>query len=237
MGDGGDTHRRTRRALARDIAGEFGEGAFQLVSRGIELQHAFDDDLGGRRHMQIDGLAFDELDGRASNGAHHVIFAGSRRHRHAAAEIEARLPADHEGDRHLRGALLLPGGDVMTDILRAVHQDGNLVLARHHAAIDADIHHAGVGVFTDAPCIGDEIASAIGAVPMRRRQLIKIDVLAFDDVFFHRAAGNDLGRHGAGENAAADLHQLARMGVGGQTQHHRDAPIARQRTGEDAPAA
>ncbi len=49
-----------------------------------------------------------------------------------------------------RAAAVLPGGDVVADVLRAPHQDRDAVLVGDHAAIDADVHHAGVRVLGDA---------------------------------------------------------------------------------------
>ncbi len=126
---------------------------------------------------------------------------------------------------------------MMTDMLRAPHQDRDPVVARHHAAIDADIHDPGFGILGDAAAIGEEIAPAVEPVPMRRRKLVEIDVRAGEDVLLHRAGGDDLRRDAAGEDGAADLDQLARMGVGRQPQHHCDAPVAQQRGSEDAAAA
>ena len=45
----------------------------------------------------------------------------------------------------------LPGGDMVADMLRAPHQDRDLVAAADHAAIDADIHHAGLGSLVTTP--------------------------------------------------------------------------------------
>ena len=100
---------------------------------------AFDHDLGAGRHVEIDGLAFDQLDRRAADGADDVVFAHAFRHRRAGDETERRLPADDERDRHFLVAELLPGGDVMADMLRPPDQHRDLVLARDHAAINADI--------------------------------------------------------------------------------------------------
>ena len=72
---------------------------------------------------------------------------------------------------------------------------------------------------------------------MGRRELVEIDIRALEDVLLHRSGGDDFGRHAAGENGAADLDQLARMGVGRQPQHHRDAAVVVERGAEDAPAA
>ena len=181
-------------------------------------------DLGARRHVKIDGLAFDQFDRRAADGADHVVFAHPLGHRRAADEAERSLPADRDRDRHFLVALLLPGGDVMADMLRAPHQDRDLVLAADHAAIDADIHHAGVGILGDDAAIGENVAAAVDPIPLRHRKFVEIDIVAFDDVLLDRAGLDDFRRHAAGEHGAADLHQFARMRVGREPEHHGDAP-------------
>jgi hypothetical protein len=75
VGDGGDVDGRLERAVARHIAGKLGERAFHRVGAGIEFQHALDHDLGTRRHIEIDGLALDQFDRRAADGADHIVFA------------------------------------------------------------------------------------------------------------------------------------------------------------------
>ena len=125
---------------------------------------------------------------------------------------------------------------MLADMLGLPHQDRDLGLARHHAAIDADIHHAGVVVLGDAAAIGKEIAPAVEPVPPRRRKLVEVDVVAGDDVLLHRAGGDDLRGNAAAEHVAAELHEFARMGVGRDAEHHGDAPIARQPAAEH-PAA
>ena len=187
--------------------------------------------------MEVDGLAFDELDRLAPHGAHHVVFADALGHRRAGAEAERRLPADRDRDRHLLVAGRQPRGGMMADMLGAPHQDRNLVARRQHAAIDADIHHPGRRVLGHHARIGDEIAAAVEPVPVRHREVVEIDVLAGDDVLLDRAGLDDPRRDRALENVAADLDQFARMGVGRQAQHDGDAPIVVERGAEHAPAA
>ena len=232
----GDADRRLWRSVAGDIAGEFGIGPFRQKRRRIEAKIAFDDDLGARRHVKIDRLAFYQFDRRAADGADDVVFAQVLRHRRAADEIERRLPADGDRDRHFVLAGLLPGSGVLPDMLRAPHQDRDHILARHHAAIDADIHDVGGGILGDDAAVGEDVAAAVGAVPLRRREIVEVDVVAFDDVLLHRSGGDDFRRDGVGEHGAAELDQFARMGVGRQAQHHGDAAVARQAAGEHAAA-
>src|SRR5262249_53648020 len=123
------------------------------------------------------------------------------------------------------------------DVLRAPHQDRYLVAPRQHAAVDADVHDTGVGILGHASAVGDDVAAAVEPVPIGRRKLIKIDVLAGDLVLLHRAVFDDARGDAAVEDAAADLHQFARMGVGRKAQHHGDAAIAREAATEHAAAA
>ena len=174
--------------------------------------------------------------GSAADRPHHVVFAHALGHRCAAGETERRLPADRDCDRHLVVPGALPGRRVLADMLGLPHQDRNLGLARHHATVDADIHHAGVVVLGDAAAIGEEIAPAVEPVPPRRWKVVEVDVGAGDDVLLHRAGGDDPGGNAAAENVAAHLHEFARMGVGGDAEHHGDAPVARQPAAEHPPA-
>ena len=187
--------------------------------------------------MQIDGLAFDELDRRAAHGADDVVFAQAFRHRRAGDEAERRLPADRDCNRHFLVALLLPRSDVMADMLGAPHQDRNVVLVADHAAIDADIHHIGVGILGDDAAVSHDVAAAVEPVPLRHRQLVEIDVIAFDDVLLDRTGRDDFRRNGVGQHGAAELDQFARMRVRRHAEHHGDAARARQAAGEDLAAA
>ena len=237
VGDGGDADRRLRALVARDVAGEFGERALHVVVLGIELKIAFDHDLGGGRHVKIDRLAFDEIDRLAADRAHDIVFAHALGHRRAAGEGERRLPADRDRNRHLGAAAVLPGGDMVADVLRAPHQDRDAVLGGHHAAIDADVLHAGGRVLGDHAAIGEDVAAAIDPVPLRHRKLVEVDVLAGDDVLLAGAVLDDARRDTALEQRAADLDQLARMRVRRQPHHHGDAAIAAEPAGEHRAAA
>ncbi len=112
-----------------------------------------------------------------------------------------------------------------------------MVLAAHHAAIDADVHDVGLGIFGDDAAVGEDVAAAVGSVPLWHREFIKIDIFAGDDVLFDRTGLDDFRRDVAGQNGAAELDQFARMGVGWQAEHHGDAARVRQAAGEDLVAA
>ena len=237
VGDGGDANCGLGRTVAREIAGELGVRAFHHVSGGIEPEVALDHDLGRGRHVQVDALAFDEFDRCAADCAHHVVLAHALRHRRSREKVQRRLPADRHRDRHLGAAALLPGGDVVADMLRAPHQDGNAIVAGEHAAVDADVHGSRFRVPGDAAAVGEEVAAPVEPVPMRRGKLVEIDVGAGEDVLLRRPGGDDLGRDRAAQDGAGDLDQLARVAVGRQPQHHGDAAVIIERGAEDAPAA
>src|SRR6516162_1674626 len=102
-------------------------------------------------------------------------------------------------------------------MLRPPHQDRDLVLATDHAAI------------------GEDVAAAVGSIPLRHRKLVKIDVVAFDHVLLHRAGLDHFRRQALREDIAAEPHQLAGMGVWRQAEHHGDAASAREPSGENLP--
>ena len=122
---------------------------------------------------------------------------------------------------------------MMADVLRAPHQNRDLVFCRHHAAIDADIHHAAVGILRHHAAVSKNVAAAVDAIPLRHRKLVEIDVLALDDVFLDRPGLDDFRRNRFVQDRAAELHQLARMGVRLKPKHHGDATRTRKPAGED----
>ena len=126
---------------------------------------------------------------------------------------------------------------MLADMLRPPGQHRDHVLARYHAAIDADIHDVGVGVLGDDAAVGENVAAAVGAIPLRRREVVEIHIVALDDVLLDWSGLDDFRRDRAGENGAAEFDQLAWMGVGRQPEHHGDAAVARQRAGKDLLAA
>ena len=125
----------------------------------------------------------------------------------------------------------------MADMLGAPHQDRNQILAADHAAVDADIRHAGIGILGDDAAIRHDVAATVGTIPLRHRQFEKIDIVAFDDVLLHRPGLDHVRRHAAGQQRAAELDELARMRVGRQPEHHGDAARARQPAGKHLAAA
>ena len=126
---------------------------------------------------------------------------------------------------------------MVADMLRAPHQDGNAIVAGEHAAVDADVHGSRFRVPGDAAAVGEEVAAPVEPVPMRRGKLVEVDVGALEDVLFHGAGGDDFRRDAAVEDSAAELDQIARMGIGRQPQHHGDATIIVQRGAKNSPAA
>src|SRR5213078_1195701 len=65
----------------------------------------------------------------------------------------------------------------------------------------------------------------------------QVDILAGNDVLLAGALLDDARRDAAFHDVAADLDELARMGVGGKAHHHGDAAIAAEPAGEHRPAA
>ena len=94
-----------------------------------------------------------------------------------------------------------------------------------------------VGSLVTHAAVGQEIAAAVDPVPLRHRKFEQVDVLAGDDVLLAGALLDDARRDAAFDDVAADLDELARMGVGRQAHHHGDAAIAAEPAGEHRAAA
>ena len=130
------------------------------------------------RNIEIGGLAFDEFHRRAADRAHHIVFADAFGHRLSGAKTQRLFPPDHAGDRHFLCALLLPGGDVLPDMLRTPHQNRDRLRPGDHAAINSDIRNIRHRILGDDSGIGEDVAAAIHAIPERRRELRNVDRLS-----------------------------------------------------------
>src|SRR5262249_61778775 len=93
------------------------------------------------------------------------------------------------------------------------HQDRDPVAAADHAAIDADVHDAALGILGDDAGIGDDVAAAVEPVPIGDGKRIEIDGVPADDVFLTGAVLHDLWRDPFLQQRAADPDQLPRMAL------------------------
>ena len=183
MGDRGDAHRGPRRALARDIAGEFGERAFHQVGGGVERQETLDTSISpdGRSVRRISRLR----GRRSAPAAMRVTAITYRNDPVLRGTIEGSLPIaflrehDQQLDHALRHCLerARPGG-----VFR-----GSLTSGTAGACHDEPDHP----VEADLPQSGQAGRQRdLGAAPPRRvryEHLIVVD----DDMDVHDYAAVD----------------------------------------------
>src|SRR5262245_6050675 len=127
---------------------------------------------------------------------------------------------------------------MLAPVLAAQNQQRrDRVLAPDHAAIDADVLHAGVRVLGDDAGISVDVAPALQVVPFRHREFEQVDRIALDDVLLDRP-GRDPHRRDA--LAVLFHHVLDDLAVAGalrEAQRQRQ-PLARaDAAAEHAPAA
>ena len=109
------------------------------------LDVSFEDDLRARRHLEIDGNAFDEIDALAAQEAGQQQLVETLRHGRGGGKRQGRVGAERDRDRQ---PLLQPFGNAV--MLRAalvplpVHAGRAAV--EHLHAIGADVAHAGFRV-------------------------------------------------------------------------------------------
>ena len=161
--DRGDVHEGVV-FLQVDVAVRLAERRLRLQRRGVD--QALDDDLGLRRHQQVDGLGAHHVDRPAGERARHrdlVEVVGHLLHRRVGHD---RRAADHDraGQRLAARLALLPmGEDAGAQLDRRVHAEPARRLEL--AAIVADVLDAAVGVPGDVVA-GREIGRVVEA---RRR--------------------------------------------------------------------
>src|SRR5687767_4591336 len=191
MRDARDLHGRALGRQVGDVTGVLAERAFQLPRGRIVGDEAFDHDLRGRRHLEIDGLALHQLGGLAAIRAHHVPFAHAGRYRRASEERHDRIPADDARDRH-RLATLGILQEVIAPVLAALDQEErSRVGLADHAAVDADVLDASLGIARDDAGERMDVASTLAMQPLRDRELVLVDVLATNDDVLHGTGAHD----------------------------------------------
>ena len=62
-----------------------------------------------------------------------------------------------------------------------------MVFFADHAAVGANVEGAVVGIAGHHAARSHDVAAAVERIPLGHRQLIKIDTVALDDVFFDRS--------------------------------------------------
>ncbi len=135
-------------------------------------------------------FADDDIDGLAADAAGIFIFRFAPGQAVGRGSEQQRIVA--EADGHRAGPALIEiflPDDAALFSRRDVKRQGVFVV--HHDAVAADVDPALVDVAGDDEMGGAHVAAAVFFMPMGHRQRQQIDVLAFVNIFHHRAAVDD----------------------------------------------
>jgi hypothetical protein len=137
------------------------------------LDVALEDDLGGRRHLEIDRHALDDLHGVAAEEAgEHQLVDVFRKRRTCAVGADRVEP---EPDRHLHPAL--GAGVISATVLVELPVHRGRARAEHLHAIHAHVPLAGLGIARDHCRQGDERRGVEGPARLDREHA-EVDLLA-----------------------------------------------------------
>ena len=112
-------------------------GAFIAVA--IEMDMAFEHDLGLRRDLEGNRLAIDQLHLGPAQQTGELILGQRVRHRRDGGEDGAGIGADHGGDGHGLGPRLAPAFEMLRAAAMLQPAHIGRVPARHLHAVDAEI--------------------------------------------------------------------------------------------------
>src|SRR4030095_10635420 len=128
--------------------------------------------------------------------------------------------------------------EMLAPVLTALdEQERGRVLLPDHAAVDPDVHHAGLRVARDDAREGVDIPPTLEVMPLRDRKLRLIDVLAPDHDVLDRARRDDPRRDRLAVGLHDVLDQLAIGDVLGKPEGQRQAPDAPEAAHEQPGAA
>ncbi len=193
----------------RVIAGVIAERplAAQLVDVDVAFQH----EVGGGRHLEVDGLALDQLDRLAAQKPREQELVDAVRQRGGGGVRQHGIAAQRDGHRHPRLSQLLVAAHVAAPglVQLPVHAGRARVVDLH--AVAADVARPLVGIARDHHRQRD-VGAAVAWPGREHRQLGQVR-FGLDDLLAG-AAAYDLGR-GAGDarqlGQHADLvHQAGR---------------------------
>ncbi len=187
---------------------------FHVVGRHL----AFDDDLGIRRHHDVDGLAAHHVGRLLQQGAGNIDLIGFVTGRPGRRDIIGRVMADHGGHRH-RLALfpILLHADI--GVALGVNEDAHLPRPFDVIALQGDILRAGLRILDELHRRADERHTAVAVGMNVNRNPPQVGVVAFPDDFFYRPVFDDLRFDQTFSNASAQLRQRFVLGRA-QTERH-----------------
>ena len=186
-----DPDRRLEIAAAGVVAGPFAERPFLDLVVGMD--EAFEGDLRIGRHRQAGLRHVDDLDRLAEDAAGGLQLVLAVGNLDAAQHDQRRMHAGDHGDRAGLAALVVFAHDDQAVLAGRHHHRRDVRLVRLHA-IGAVVDPAGIGILHHDQAGGADERPAVVLVPDRRRDLLDVDVLAFEHVVEQRPAVDGLRR-------------------------------------------
>ena len=168
------------------VAGPLAERTFGDAV--LRIDRAFECDLSVRRDRQPGLRPEDHLDRLAEQAARHVVFVLAVRHLDAGEREQQRMHAGDHRDRAALAALVVAAHqDVAVLALRAHHR-GDAPVGIGLDAVGAVVDPARIRVLHDHHAAGADVRAAVELVPLRHRDLAKIDLGAGIHVLHDRPA-------------------------------------------------
>jgi hypothetical protein len=127
------------------------------------MNHAFEDDFGGGRHLQVVATALHQFGAVAAQQAGEGVFGEAVRHRGHGAENGRGIGAQGHGYRERLARMLLAPLTVIqraATVAQPTHDD--LVAADHLLAIDAEVLAILVRALGDGQAPGDQRGNVAG---------------------------------------------------------------------------
>ncbi|MNZ82874.1 hypothetical protein D3C78_1015840 [compost metagenome] len=160
------------------------------------VDHAFEDDFGAGRHLQVAAAAFHQFGAVVPQQAGEGIFGEAVRHRGDGAEDGRRVGTQGDGHREgLTGMLGAPFAVIQRTAAMAQPAHDDLVAADHLLAVDAEVLPLLVRAAGDGQAPGDQRRDVARPAGLHR-QLRQVDVIALLHHFLAGAVLQHLGRHG-----------------------------------------
>ena len=142
----------------------------------VRLDKTFDYDLSVRWNRQSGHRTLDYLDRRAANAAKDFQLADPKRHLTAAHQETQGIATANNDDRHALSARLIFVAHLAAVFARRNVEAQRLLIVDHHP-VGAAIDPAGVRITRDVITSSANVASAVGMMPLRRRESGDVNVL------------------------------------------------------------
>src|SRR6516165_2362949 len=206
--------------IAGVIAGPFAKRA--LDTHIVRLDKTFDYDLSVRWNRQSGHRTLDYIDRRAANATKDFQLADPKRHLTATHQEAQGIATADNNDWHALSARLIFVAHLAAVFARRNVEAQRLLIVDHHP-VGATIDPASVRITRDVITSSANVASAVGMMPLRRRESGDIDVLAGHGVLHDWAVVDVSGRntlHLGGIIGAESFAQLHLGQIGRKAERH-----------------